>query len=146
MKNANANVNLRSIRRQILFQDHSYALVVNVDIIEVSEMEKNEIFSTLDDVRDTINDYEQIRKKLPPGMADSVAHIFSEVGELYQNIRNRETGTKILEELVDVILTTLQIANDMNFTTEDIFKAIEEKKIALDERISVFHKKQRGNE
>ena len=146
MKNANANVNLRSIRRQILFLDHSYALVVNVDIIEVSEMEKNEIFSTLDDVRDTINDYEQIRKKLPPGMADSVAHIFSEVGELYQNIRNRETGTKILEELVDVILTTLQIANDMNFTTEDIFKAIEEKKIALDERISVFHKKQRGNE
>lgn len=109
-------------------------------------MEKNEIFSTLDDVRDTINDYEQIRKKLPPGMADSGAHIFSEVGELYQNIRNRETGTKILEELVDVILTTLQIANDMNFTTEDIFKAIEEKKIALDERISVFHKKQRGNE
>ena len=146
MKNANANVNLRSIRRQILFLDHSYALVVNVDIIEVSEMEKNEIFSTLDDVRDTINDYEQIRKKLPPGMADSVAHIFSEVGELYQNIRNRETGTKILEELVDVILTTLQIANDMYFTTEDIFKAIEEKKIALDERISVFHKKQRGNE
>ena len=139
-------MNLGNIQQPILFLDHSYTPVVNVDIIEVSEMEKNEIFSTLDDVRDTINDYEQIRKKLPPGMADSVAHIFSEVGELYQNIRNRETGTKILEELVDVILTTLQIANDMNFTTEDIFKAIEEKKIALDERISVFHKKQRGNE
>ena len=39
LKNVSADVNLRSIQRQILFQDHSYALVVNVDIIEVSEME-----------------------------------------------------------------------------------------------------------
>lgn len=43
MKNASANVNLRSIQRRILFLDHSYAFVVNVDIIEVSEMDFNEI-------------------------------------------------------------------------------------------------------
>lgn len=138
---------LQSDEPRMTIKEHTIIKVDEPKLVKGEEkMDKDTTFSTLDNVRDTIYAYEQIRKKLPSGMADEIAHIFSEVGELYQNIRNRETRTKILEELVDVILTTLQIANSMNFTTEKIFKAIEEKKIALDERISVFYKQQRDIE
>ena len=40
---ANANVNLRNIQQPILFLDHSYTPVVNVNTIEVIEMEFKEI-------------------------------------------------------------------------------------------------------
>ena len=57
LKNASANVNLRSIQRQILFQDHSYALVVNVGIIEVSEMDFNEIKEYLKELMANDDDF-----------------------------------------------------------------------------------------
>ena len=108
--------------------------------IYLSESGKYTSIEHLDAARLSVARYEHIRKKLPPRLADEIAHIVSEVGELYQNLRNRETRTKILEELVDIILTTLQVANSMNFTTDEIFSAIREKTISLDERTNAWIK------
>ena len=54
---ANANVNLGNIQQPILFLDHSYTPVVNVDIIEVSEMDFNEIKEYLKELMANDDDF-----------------------------------------------------------------------------------------
>jgi hypothetical protein len=57
LKNVSADVNLRNIQQPILFLDHSYTPVVNVDIIEVSEMDFNEIKEYLKELMANDDDF-----------------------------------------------------------------------------------------
>ena len=66
---------------------------------------------------------------------EQIAHIHAEVSELWEVLRNKdqrygttffnEWNDKLLDEMSDVIVSALTIALDLNFSENDIEKAME---------------------
>ena len=76
----------------------------------------------------------------PWSVAAQIAHIHSEVSEVYQAVRHGESRERVLEEIVDVFLTTFTLCNIMNVQSTELNDAFTNKLATISKRIDVLSK------
>ena len=59
-------------------------------------------------------------------LGEQVAHVHSEVSEVYQAKRHNEGNARILEEICDSVLSSITMAHVTGFTDSQVMQAMEE--------------------
>ncbi len=83
-----------------------------------------------------IDTYEDLRRKPSPELSEHLIHHVSEVGELYQSVKNKESKEVIFEEWADCILTDIKVGRTLGMTAEDMYQAVITKVNKIRERIN----------
>ncbi len=66
---------------------------------------------------------------------EEIAHIHSEVSEIYEALKHNESKERVLEEMADVIFTDLALAHLLNYSDSDIIHALFSKLQVIEKRV-----------
>ena len=82
---------------------------------------------------DTVEAYERFKGRI--GLDSQIAHAHAEISEVYQAVQHGEPRERVLEEVVDTLLSPYGLARHFGFTDAEIAVSIGKKLKVLDERM-----------
>ena len=89
--------------------------------------------SILEESRQITEEFEKLSGRW--NWDQQIAHVHSEVSEVYQAIKHNDELKHIYEEMADVFLSFLTLANLLGMDSNDIERAVSEKLAVVKERV-----------